>query len=120
MARSRRPEMDLNTLYHRTVECWATRVNEVGDHQWDDPTPCKEWTVRDLVNHVVGEDRWTVPLMEGQTIDQVGAALDGDLLGSAPIPMALEAAKEAVSIVGERLSAVGKVHLSYGDEEPAE
>ena len=53
--------MDLNTLYHRTVECWADRVNAVADDQWDAPTPCRDWTVRDLVNHVVGEDRWTVP-----------------------------------------------------------
>ena len=58
--------MDLNTLYHRTVECWADRVNAVTDDQWDAPTPCREWTVRDLVNHVVGEDRWTKPLVDGQ------------------------------------------------------
>ena len=58
--------MDLNTLYHRTVEAWADRVNAVGPDQWDEPTPCRDWTVRELVNHVVGEDRWTVPLVEGQ------------------------------------------------------
>lgn len=112
--------MDVNTLYHRSVECWAARVNSVTDDQWDAPTPCREWTVRDLVNHVVGEDRWTVPLMEGQTIEQVGARFDGDLLGDRPIPSALEAAKEAVPVVAEQLSRVGKVHLSYGDEEPEE
>jgi hypothetical protein len=36
--------MDLNTLYHRTVEAWADRVNAVRPEQWDDPTPCREWT----------------------------------------------------------------------------
>ena len=112
--------MDLNTLYHRTVECWATRVNAVAEDQWDAPTPCSAWTVRDLVNHVVGEDRWTVPLMEGQSIEQVGARFDGDLLGADPIASGLEAAKEAVSVVAERLPGAGTVHLSYGDEEPGE
>lgn len=112
--------MDLNTLYHRTVECWATRVNNVADDQWDDPTPCRGWSVRDLVNHVVAEDRWTVPLMEGQTVRQVGSRFDGDLLGPAPVASALEAAKEAVSVVAERLPSTGAVHLSYGDEEPGE
>lgn len=112
--------MDLNTLYHRTVECWASLVNSVAKDQWDDPTPCQEWTVRDLVNHVVGEDRWTVPLMEGRTIEQVGTRFEGDLLGADPIASALEAAKEAVSVVAERLPQGGKVHLSYGDEDPAE
>ena len=40
--------------------------------------------MRDLVNHVVGEDRWTVPLVEGRTIADVGSSLDGDLLGDDP------------------------------------
>lgn len=112
--------MDLNTLYHRTVECWAARVNEVRDDQWDDPTPCAEWTVRDLVNHVAGEDLWTVPLMQGQTIDDVGDRFDGDVLGDRPVPAALDAAKEAVSVVAERLPRGELVHLSYGDEDPGE
>ena len=112
--------MDLNTLYHRSVECWATRVNSVAEDQWGDPTPCAEWTVLDLVNHVVGEDRWTVPLLEGRTIEQVGSRFDGDLLGPAPIVSALEAAKEAVSVVAENLPRLECVHLSYGDERPEE
>jgi uncharacterized protein (TIGR03086 family) len=112
--------MDLNTLYHRTVECWAARVNAVRDDQWADPTPCAEWTVRDLVNHVVGEDLWTVPLMQGRTLDQVGDRFDGDVLGERPVHAALDAAKEAVSVVAERLPRGEKVHLSYGDEEPGE
>src|SRR4029079_345357 len=91
--------MDLNTLYHRTVEAWADRVNAVGADQWDEPTPCRDWTVRDLVNHVVGEDRWTVPLGEGRTIADVGTSLDGDLLGEDPVSSALMAARGAGSRV---------------------
>jgi uncharacterized protein (TIGR03086 family) len=112
--------MDLNTLYHRTVECWASRVNAVGADQWEDPTPCSAWTVRDLVNHVTGEDRWTVPLMLGRTIEDVGSSLDGDLLGAEPIMTSLDAAKHAVSVVAERLPVAEVVHLSYGEERPAE
>jgi uncharacterized protein (TIGR03086 family) len=112
--------MDLNTLYHRTVECWADRVNAVRDDQWQDPTPCTEWTVHDLVNHVVGEDRWTVPLMQGSTIEQVGDRFGGDLLGDQPVRAALDAAKEAVSVVAERLPRGERVHLSYGEEAPGE
>lgn len=112
--------MDVNTLYHRTVECWASRVNAVRDDQWDDATPCTEWRVRDLVNHVAGEDLWTVPLMEGRTIEEVGDRFGGDVLGDHPIPAALEAAKEAVSVVAERLPRGEPVHLSYGDETAEE
>jgi uncharacterized protein (TIGR03086 family) len=112
--------MDLNTLYHRTVEAWADRVNAVGPDQWDDPTPCRDWTVRDLVNHVVGEDRWTVPLVEGQTIEDVGSSLDGDLLGDDPVRAALDAAMAATKVTAERLPEGGTVHLSYGEEQLSE
>jgi len=112
--------MDLNTLYHRTVECWADRVNAVTDDQWDDPTPCTGWNVRDLVNHVVGEDRWTAPLVEGRTIAEVGDSLAGDLLGRDPVRSALDAAKEAATAVAEALPRGGTVHLSYGEEQVGE
>lgn len=112
--------MDLNTLYHRTVECWATRVNAVGEGQWDDPTPCAKWSVRELVSHVVSQDLWTVPLMEGKPAEQIAPRLEGDLLGRDPIVSALEAAKEAVSVVAERLPRTDAVHLSSGDEDVKE
>ena len=112
--------MDLGMIYRRTMESWAVRVNDVRPEQWDDPTPCADWTVRDLVNHVVGEDRWTVPLMRGRTIEDVGTELDGDLLAEDPITSALRAAGEAESVVVEVLPSGGKVHLSYGEEEMSE
>ena len=112
--------MDLNTLYHRTVECWADRVNAVTDDQWDAATPCRDWTVRDLVNHVVGEDLWTKPLVEGRTIAEVGDSLDGDLLADEPVRRALDAAKEATTAVAEALPRGGTVHLSYGEEQVGE
>jgi uncharacterized protein (TIGR03086 family) len=112
--------MDLGTLHQRTVDSWAARVGAVGDDQWDAPTPCRGWTVRDLVNHVVGEDLWTKPLVDGLTIAEVGDRLEGDLLGAAPAPRALDAAEEATTAVRERLPEGGVVHLSYGDEQLAE
>jgi uncharacterized protein (TIGR03086 family) len=112
--------MDLNTLYHRTVEAWADRVNAVGPGQWEDPTPCRDWNVRDLVNHVVGEDRWTVPLVEGRTIEEVGSSLDGDLLGDDPVRAALNAAMDATKVTADKLPSGGTVHLSYGEEQLTE
>lgn len=112
--------MDLNTLYHRTVEAWADRVNAVGPDQWDHPTPCSAWSVRDLVNHVVGEDLWTVPLVEGKTIEEVGSSLDGDLLGEDPVTAALDAAKAATTVTAEKLPGGGTVQLSYGAEQLGE
>ena len=63
--------MRLETTYRRSVEFWKVTVLEVSD-DWSKPTPCSEWNVRALVNHVVSEDRWTKPLVEGMTIAEVG------------------------------------------------
>jgi uncharacterized protein (TIGR03086 family) len=111
--------MALETTYRRSVEFWKGTVREVSD-DWSKPTPCTEWNVRALVNHVVGEDRWTRPLVEGQTIAEVGNRLDGDLLGEDPKGSAMAAADEALTAVAEMLPAGGKVHLSYGEEDIAE
>jgi uncharacterized protein (TIGR03086 family) len=113
-------EMDENTLHRRTVEEWTSRVVQIGDDQWDDPTPCAEWTVRELVNHVVGEERWTAPLMGGSTIEDVGDSLDGDLLGDNPRGVAMAAAAEAVDAVDAELPRRKTVHLSYGEERAGE
>jgi uncharacterized protein (TIGR03086 family) len=111
--------MALETTYRRSVEFWKDAVqNAAGD--WSAPTPCTEWNVRALVNHVVGEDRWTKPLVDGKTIAEVGNAFDGDLLGEDPKSSAQAAADEALAAVVERLPAGGKVHLSYGEEDIGE
>jgi uncharacterized protein (TIGR03086 family) len=112
--------MDVIELHRRTVEAFLDQVEAIGDEQWGDPTPCSEWDVRALVNHVVGEDRWTAPLLGGSTIAEVGDRFDGDLLGADPAATANDAAAEAVAAVGYHLPTGGTVHLSYGDENMAE
>ena len=91
------------------------RVHSIQQDQWHNPTPCAEWDVRTLVNHLVGEQLWVVPLMNGSTVADVGTALDGDLLGIDPVSSwdsAATAATQALHAPG----AMGRtVHLSFGD-----
>jgi len=112
--------MDVATLHRRTVEDWERRVAAVGDGDWDRPTPCTDWTVRDLVNHVVGEELWTVPLLDGSTIADVGDRFDGDVLGPAPHETCHDAAVAAARSVDDHAPDGGMVHLSYGDERVEE
>lgn len=112
--------MDSLALYHRCLEEWLGRLDAVGADDWNRPTPCRDWTVRELVNHVVGEDLWTVPLMAGATIDDVGDRLDGDLLGDDPVAAGSASGKAARAAVDEHLPAGGVVHLSYGKERAEE
>lgn len=107
-------------MHRRTVDWWTSRLAAVGDEQWGLPTPCTDWDVRALVKHVAGEDLWTVPLLEGSTIEEVGDRFDGDLLGDSPVAAAQAAASAAVTAVGDLMEQCPAVHLSYGDERPEE
>lgn len=106
--------MDPSELHRRTVEEWQRRVLAVGD-DWSRPTPCEEWDVHALVNHVVGEELWTPPLVDGGTMEEVGDRFDGDVLGDDPVAVATRAAAEAVAAVERRVPEHGIVHLSFGD-----
>lgn len=112
--------MDVATLHRRTVEDWEARVAAVGDTDWDRPTPCTGWSVRDLVNHVVGEELWAVPLLDGRTIAEVGDRFDGDVLGATPQETCHHAADAAARAVDDHAPDGGVVHLSYGDEQVEE
>lgn len=113
-------DMELTTLHRRAVEHWAARVAVVKSEQWSDPTPCAGWTVRDLVNHVVGEELWAVPLLRGATIQEVGTQFDGDVLGDDPLGRARLTAAGATATVDEIVPGGGRVHLSYGEEDMGE
>jgi uncharacterized protein (TIGR03086 family) len=102
-------------LFNRSVEEFDRRVRLIQNDQWERSTPCSEWTVRDLVNHVVNEDRWTTPLMEGKTIADVGDALDGDLLGNDPVGAWESASAEAIAAINAPGALERTVHVSFGD-----
>jgi uncharacterized protein (TIGR03086 family) len=90
---------DQAELHRRAVEEFGARVKAVGDDQWELPTPCSDWNVRQLVNHLVYENRWTVPLMGGSALVEVGDRYEGDLLGDRPKAAWEESSEEAVRAV---------------------
>jgi uncharacterized protein (TIGR03086 family) len=59
-------------------------VAGVGADQWSDPTPCADWDVREVVNHIVSGNWWAAELGAGKTIEEVGDRLEGDVLGADP------------------------------------
>jgi uncharacterized protein (TIGR03086 family) len=105
---------DQAALHRRAVEEFDERVRAVGDDQWELPTPCSDWNVRQLVNHLVYENRWTVPLMGGSTIAEVGDRYEGDLLGDDPKGAWAESSADAVAAVQAEGGLERTVDLSSG------
>ncbi|MFD3438062.1 TIGR03086 family metal-binding protein [Streptomyces sp. NPDC058685] len=115
-------ENDVATLLSRHTEALALfsdRVHAVRQEQWDDPTPCTEWSVRDLVNHLTAEQLWVPHLVvEEADLDEVGEAYDGDVLGAHPRRSWDAAARAAREAFAEPGALERTVRLSYG-ETPA-
>lgn len=106
--------MDLVSLFLRSIDEFDRRVTEIGDDQWSNATPCSEWDVRALVNHVTSEALWLPHLLAGKTIADAGDAFDGDVLGSDPAGAWSIAAKEEREAIQEQSVLERTVHLSRG------
>ena len=106
--------LDLIKLHDLALERGHDFVAEVRDDQWGHSTPCDDWNVRQLVNHVVEGNLWAGELARGKTIEQVGDRLEGDLLSLDPLA-AYDASAEAAA---EAFYAPGALdapcYVSYG------
>jgi len=106
---------DVRDLFLKASKNYEEAVHQIREDQWHMPTPCTEWDVRALMQHLVNEQLWVPPLLEGKTIEQVGDAFDGDNLGNDPVGAWDDAGQNARAAV-EALSDLQQLtHLSFGD-----
>ena len=111
--------MNVVDLHQRACDRFGQQVRAVPGDRWHATTPCADWDVRTLVNHVVAEDLWTPPLLAGATIAEIGDRFDGDVLGADPVAAYARAAADATAAAHTDGVLQRTVHLSYGDA-PAE
>lgn len=102
-------------LFRRSIDEFGRRVAQIKGDQWHNATPCTEWDVRVLVNHIVNENRWVPPLLDGKTIEEVGDRFDGDLLGDDPNQAWKESSEEALDASKRDGAMETTTHLSFGD-----
>jgi len=104
--------------FGRATAHFGDLVHQIKDDQWGAPTPCSDWDVRALVNHLVYEAKWAPPLLEGQSLEQVGSKFDGDLLGDDPESSYDDAVADVRATLNNPAAVGETVQLSYG-ETPA-
>jgi uncharacterized protein (TIGR03086 family) len=112
---------DVVGLFGRSLEEFGRRVHAVRPDQWGCPTPCRDWEVRNLVNHLVTEQLWVPPLVsDGLTVGAVGDRFAGDRLGTDPVGAWDAAAADALAAFAAPGALERTVHLSYGDRPAVE
>ena len=109
-------DAQIDLLSYHLRACGATRAILAGiqPDQWLLPTNC-DMDVRALVNHLVSGHYWAAALTQGETIVQVGARFDGDLLGSDPLAAYDASLAAAQAAFGAEGALDRYCTLSYGE-----
>lgn len=111
----------LLSRHAEALDLFGGLVHAARGSQWDNPTPCADWSVRDLVNHLTAEQLWVPSLVtQRRSPDEVGAEFDGDVLGDDPVGVWDKAAEQARAAFNQPGALAGTVELSYGSSPVAD
>jgi uncharacterized protein (TIGR03086 family) len=105
---------DMKAFFDQALDQATAVIMQVRDADLSHPTPCTEWNVQSLANHMLYELLWVPEIVEGKTIAEVGSKYDGDLMIGVwqdRWKAAADSAREAVSQADLEATA----HLSFGD-----
>src|SRR5579864_1757119 len=102
-------------LYIKAMQSTRGYIDGVRTDQWHGPTPCSEWDVKQVANHIIGENLWAAELFQGKTIGEVGTRFDGDLTGADPAAAYALSVEAAAPVVRAPSAMEAICHLSFGD-----
>jgi uncharacterized protein (TIGR03086 family) len=93
--------MDVMRQYGRAQDGFEAVLAAVRPDQWDAPSACSEWTVRDVAGHAIWGQRqmqaWATGTDYADGRGAPGAAHPGDLAGPDPVPVWRAARTESVA-----------------------
>ncbi len=112
---------DLLNAHERALRGFGERVAAIGPDQWNAKTPCTDWSVQDLVIHLVTEQRWVPPLLAGESPDEdvIDPAMIAEELATDAIGVWQRDAEAAHAAFAAPGALQRTVRLSYGDSDAA-
>jgi uncharacterized protein (TIGR03086 family) len=107
-------DVDLPDVHARALDATRLFVAGIRSDQWAAVSVDDEWTVRELVNHIVTGNYWAEELASGKTIEEVGDRLDGDVLGDDPLEVYDDSAARAAAVFRVEGAMDAPCAVSYG------
>ena len=107
--------MNPKQLYAYAIDEATRVVEKVEPEMMSLPTPDTEWSVRDLLLHMVYELAWAADVAEGKTIEEVGNKYEGNLLDDSSLQAWRHYSALTMDAV-ERSDVQATAHLSYADK----
>ena len=104
-------------MMQHVVDLTTEVINNVGTGQFGEPTLCTEWTVRDLINHMVGgATMFAVSVEAGSVPDEMaGQLMGGDNVGADPTGAWAVASQRAMSAFTSPGAMDKTVKLPFGE-----
>ena len=110
----------ISDCYTKSLDSSINFVNNVPADAWGNDTPCSDWDVKAVVNHIVYENVWMVALFNGRTIAEVGDEFEGDLVGDDPAAVYQRTANEVKAILAQPDAMTRTCQISSGPVSGAE
>lgn len=109
--------MDSIAMLQRVVDTTTGVIDNTTEAQLSQPTLCTEWSVKDLINHMVsGATMFAVSAEQGSVPDEmVGRLMGGDNVGSDPKGAWETASKRAMAAFGQPGVMEKIVKLPFGE-----
>jgi len=107
-------------FYAKALDSARKFIEGMGDVNMNAPSPCSQWNVRELIQHILYGTVWIEDIFEGKTIEDVGNKYDGDLIGDNPLAAYDDAVKRAKRAIAGSRAMEQVCHLRRGDVSGAD
>ena len=105
--------MEIDVALARGLTEFGTAVAGVRGSEWGHPTPCPDWTARQVVRHCTSVQRRTAAILRGEVQPKIEAPTD-DAGDPAPAWTAVEAEMRDALVVGD----LGGIVVTSGGPMP--